>query len=148
MGKVEIKVEERPVVITVTIFPVKDGKRLVVMSGAPEGEMPELASGTFPAMHTMLDQMWMRLKTRKPVVVKKPEVEKVSAGGDEDEAEADDGDGDGGKKTVEEELMAAKAKFEKMTPDEVRAENEASVASASTVEPEELKIEEGEGSDE
>jgi len=74
-------VVERVITITVDILPIKDGKRVVMMAGAPAGEMPEMMVGTFPAMHAMLDQLWMTLRTRKPQVVK--------VKGQKDEAEKD-----------------------------------------------------------
>lgn len=57
-------------VITITIYPAKNGKRRIVMTGAPEGEMPEVRTGVFAELHRLVDDVWATLLKRKPQVVK------------------------------------------------------------------------------
>lgn len=65
---------DKPVVVTVTINPLKNGKRPLVISGAPDGEMPVVRSGNFSEIHSLFDEMWLELIKRKPKVVTKPAV--------------------------------------------------------------------------
>ncbi len=57
-------------IITITVSPVANGKRRVLISGAPEQEMPVVRVGTFAELHHLLDEVWVMLQKRKPQVVK------------------------------------------------------------------------------
>lgn len=61
--------EPKPTIITVEIAPLKDGKRKVVVSGAPEKEMPVMKVGSFAELHHMIDVVWIELQKREPQVV-------------------------------------------------------------------------------
>ena len=56
-------------IITVTISPVVNGKRKLVISGAPKGEMPVVKAGVFADVHRLFDETWVELQKRKPQVV-------------------------------------------------------------------------------
>jgi hypothetical protein len=47
-----------PIVLTVTVYAPKKGVRKVVVSGAPEGEMPLLLTGVFQERHALLDRAY------------------------------------------------------------------------------------------
>jgi hypothetical protein len=81
-----------PVVLTVTVYPPKKNKRLVVVSGAPEGEMPLLLTGLFQDRHTLLDQAYAQCLKRDPqlVTIVEPKASKaksITAGANDDETE-------------------------------------------------------------
>jgi hypothetical protein len=83
-----------PVVLTVTVYPPKKGVRKVVVSGAPEGEMPLMLTGLFQDRHTLLDQAYAQCLKRDPqlvtIVETKPTVSKaksITAGADDDETD-------------------------------------------------------------
>jgi len=61
--------ELRPIVLTVTIAPSKRGGRGIVVTGAPEGELPAVYTGAFSDLHRLIDQVWIEVNTRKPLVV-------------------------------------------------------------------------------
>ena len=61
--------ELKPIVLTVTIYPPKKGVRKVVVTGAPEGEMPLLLSGVFAERHALIDQAFSGVLKRDPQVV-------------------------------------------------------------------------------
>jgi hypothetical protein len=58
-----------PVVLTVTVYPPKKNKRMVVVSGAPEGEMPLFLTGLFQDRHTLLDQAYAQCLKRDQQLV-------------------------------------------------------------------------------
>ena len=61
----------KPIQLNITIQPpAANGKRKVVVSGAPEGEMPHILTGEFSQMHALLDQTYVALLKRDPQVVK------------------------------------------------------------------------------
>lgn len=60
----------KTIVLTLTVYPPKNGKRRILVSGAPEGEMPAVLNGLFADRHVLLDQLWATLQKRKPQVVK------------------------------------------------------------------------------
>ncbi len=81
-----------PVVLTVTVYPPKKNKRMVVVSGAPEGEMPLVLTGLFQERHALLDQAYAQCMKRKPQLVtlkgdkaRKPDKAKSITGGVEDD---------------------------------------------------------------
>jgi len=83
-----------PVVLTVTVYPPKKNKRMVVVSGAPEGEMPLVLTGLFQERHALLDQAYAQCMKRKPQLVtlkgdksSKPDKAKSITGGVEDDDE-------------------------------------------------------------
>jgi hypothetical protein len=59
-----------PTLLTVTVMPAKNGKRKIIVSGAPAGEMPIVRTGLFADRHVLLDEVWGELQHRKPQVVK------------------------------------------------------------------------------
>lgn len=81
----------KPVILTVTIFPLRNGKRPLVISGAPDGEMPVVRAGNFSEIHPLFDELWLELIKRKPKIVTKPAVKtnqpdkKTTAQADDDE---------------------------------------------------------------
>lgn len=60
--------EPKPIVMTIAVYPPRKGQRQIVVSGAPEGELPAVRSGVFADLHQMINQMWMELIKRKPQV--------------------------------------------------------------------------------
>ncbi len=62
--------EPKEITLIVSIYPPKKGQRRVVISGAPEGEMPLIVEGLFPERHTLLDRAFADLLKRKPQIVK------------------------------------------------------------------------------
>ena len=63
--------DDKKILITVSIYPTgKDGVRLVIVTGAPEGELPIAYHGAFSEIHQMIDRAWIEINTRKPLVVK------------------------------------------------------------------------------
>jgi hypothetical protein len=82
-------------VITITVKEPKGKGRPIIVSAAPEGEMPIILTGLFQDRHTLLDEIWVQLLTRKPQVVKVAAEKKVAAAKDAptefpDEAEKDE----------------------------------------------------------
>ncbi len=71
--------ENNDIILTVSIGPLKNGKRKVVVSGAPEKEMPVIKIGTFPELHRLLDAVWVELQKRDPQVVTVKDKPKVAA---------------------------------------------------------------------
>jgi hypothetical protein len=87
-----------PVVLTVTVYPPKKGKRMVVVSGAPEGEMPLLLTGLFQDRHALLDQAYAQCLKRDPqlVTIAEPKAKpgkskSVTAGTEDDDEEVAEG---------------------------------------------------------
>ena len=87
---------DKPIVLTVVIYPPKKNKRAVIVSGAPEGEMPLALVGLFQDRHALLDQAYGAVLKRDPqlVTIKEPATKKIgksksiTAGvDDEDETE-------------------------------------------------------------
>lgn len=60
---------DSPIVLTLTIYPPKKNQRRVVVTGAPEGEMPLLLAGLFAQRHALLDQAFTAVLKRAPQVV-------------------------------------------------------------------------------
>ena len=60
---------EQTIIITATVAPLKGGKRAVIVSAAPEGELPVILSGNFAELKTLFDEAWLALLKREPVVV-------------------------------------------------------------------------------
>lgn len=58
--------------IIVTLLPPKKGKRKLVISAAPEGEMPLLITGEFSERHALLDRAYATVMKRDPQVVTLP----------------------------------------------------------------------------
>ena len=75
-----MNLNEQTIIITATVAPLKNGKRAVIVSAAPEGELPVILSGNFAELKTLFDDAWLALLKREPVVVpdkaRKGEVEK------------------------------------------------------------------------
>lgn len=104
-----------PIVITLEIFPADaKSKRKLIVSGAPKGEMPVVLSGLFAERHTLLDQLWIALGTRKPQVVK---VKTAAKKGEKKDGEADEAEKDAGdEKTAGESSADAEAPVEQSEP--------------------------------
>lgn len=61
--------EPNPITLIVTIYPPKKGVRHVMVSGAPDGEMPLLIAGIFQDRHALLDQAFAGVLKREPQIV-------------------------------------------------------------------------------
>lgn len=84
----------KPITLIVTIYPPKKGQRHVMVSGAPEGEMPLIFTGIFQERHALLDQAFAGVLKREPQIVTlkddkpgKPDKAKSITGGVEDDDE-------------------------------------------------------------
>ena len=60
---------DKTVILTVLILPPANGKRKVIVSGAPEKEMPVVRLGTFAERHALEDAVWLELMKREPQLV-------------------------------------------------------------------------------
>lgn len=69
---------EKPIVMTVTINPLKGTKRAVMVSAAPQGEMPIVLSGHFPQLHDLINQAFGQIVKRDPQVVTAKEAKPTS----------------------------------------------------------------------
>lgn len=87
---------DKPIILTVTVYPIKGSKRPIVVSGAPDGEMPIVHSGAFAEVHQLINRTWAELLKRKPQVPKitAPKPDKASAPQADDATETDTDDGD------------------------------------------------------
>ena len=65
------------IVITITVKPLKGGKRPVIVSAAPAGEMPVIVTGFFQEHEALFQAVWIELLTRKPKIVKNTKAEKA-----------------------------------------------------------------------
>jgi hypothetical protein len=61
--------DPKPITLIVTIYPPKKGVRKVIVSGAPNGEMPVLLGGPFQDRHVLLDQAYAAVVKRDPQLV-------------------------------------------------------------------------------
>ncbi len=59
----------KPITLIVTIYPPKKNVRHVMVSGAPEGEMPLIFIGNFQERHALLDQAFAGVLKREPQIV-------------------------------------------------------------------------------
>lgn len=85
------------VILSIAVNPFQNGKRTIVISGAPAGEMPIVRTGKFSEMHALLDEVWLELNKRKPKVVLKPKAStdtKAKDAADDDSAEEASADAD------------------------------------------------------
>ena len=64
-----MSLNDQTIIITATVAPLKGGKRAVIVSAAPEGELPVILSGNFAELKTLFDDAWLALLKREPVVV-------------------------------------------------------------------------------
>ena len=60
---------DQTIIITATVGPLKNGKRAVLVSAAPEGELPVVEMGNFAELKTLFDTVWLALLKRAPMVV-------------------------------------------------------------------------------
>lgn len=85
---------DNPIVLTLTIYPPKKNQRHVVVTGAPEGEMPLLLEGVFAERHALLDQAFTTVLKRAPQTItlkeSKPKTSKPKATAAADEPADDD----------------------------------------------------------
>ncbi len=93
--------EPKPITLIVTIYPPKKDKRKVVVSAAPEGEMPAIFNGLFPDRHALLDRAFAAVLKRDPQVVTKP------AASQPDESDAEDVDSDETTPGASDQLVSA-----------------------------------------
>jgi hypothetical protein len=82
--------DPKPITLIVTIYPPKKNTRRVVISGAPEGEMPLMLDGLFPERHALLDRVFAMVLKRAPQLVtlkadKPGKSKSVTAGADAEE---------------------------------------------------------------
>jgi hypothetical protein len=89
--------DPKPITLIVTIYPPKKNKRRVVVSGAPEGEMPLIMDGLFPDRHALLDRVFALVLKRDPQVVtiaeqkvKAGKAKSITAGADDEDDPEDD----------------------------------------------------------
>lgn len=77
----------KPITLIVTIYPPKKNVRHVMVSGAPEGEMPLLFTGIFQDRHALLDQAFAGVLKREPqtVTLKADKSKSVTADPDAEE---------------------------------------------------------------
>ncbi len=62
---------DKKIVFTATVYPATDGNPPTVMvTCAPEGELPSVYKGGFSDLHRLMDQAWVEINTRKPLVIK------------------------------------------------------------------------------
>lgn len=86
------------IVITIEIDPPKDGGRAIIASGAPQGEIPEIRSGSFANLHQLVNEVWAALQRREemkpdPTLTAAKEDKKKKGEGDKAE-ENEDADGE------------------------------------------------------
>jgi hypothetical protein len=87
-----------PIVLTVTVYPPKKNVRKVVVTGAPQGEMPLLLTGAFQERHALLDQAYAQCLKRDPQLVtvaeakptKASKTKSITAGADDEDAPEED----------------------------------------------------------
>ena len=60
---------DKTIILTIQILPPANGKRKVIVSGAPEKEMPVVRLGTFAERHALEDAVWLELMKREPQLV-------------------------------------------------------------------------------
>lgn len=101
-------------IITLTIKEPKGQGRPIVISAAPEGEMPIIRTGLFQDRHQLLDDIWAELLTRKPKLVKVADKKSQPAGKSQDgapeaEAEAPEAEADPISETANETLAEDQA---------------------------------------
>ncbi len=60
---------QEKIVIVIEVAPPKDGKRRILVTGAPVGELPAVYTGVFADLHKLVDQVWIAVNTRKPLPV-------------------------------------------------------------------------------
>ena len=63
------KSDEKAMTIITTILPPKKGVRRLVISAAPEGEMPVVLTGEFSVRHALMDRAYAAVLRRDPQVV-------------------------------------------------------------------------------
>jgi hypothetical protein len=63
---------DKSIVITIEVLPIKKGKREIIVSGAPVGEMPVVHAGVFADVHTLINATWAELLKRNPQPVTYP----------------------------------------------------------------------------
>lgn len=63
---------DKSIVITIEVLPLKKGKREIIVSGAPTGEMPVVHAGVFADIHTLINTTWAELLRRDPQPVTYP----------------------------------------------------------------------------
>lgn len=121
------------IILTITIAPAVNGKRKIIVSGAPEKEMPVVRTGMFPDLHRLLDETWVELMKRQPQIVTIKEARNAA----KEKKSAKKGDDEGLDVTDEIETLNADG-------DQSDADDEESEAQADTpTEPEDLTTIEG-----
>lgn len=102
-----MNLNEQTIIITATVAPLKSGKRAVLVSAAPDGELPVILAGNFADLKNLFDEAWLALLKREPVVVpdkaRKGEAEKPAPNKDAAPEPDDDDANDDETETVEPE---------------------------------------------
>ncbi len=80
---------DKDTIITITIQPLAKGTRKVLVSGAPEGEMPVVRAGMFQELQHLIGGVWVELQKRKPQTVKVPAATKTATAKKPKEKDAD-----------------------------------------------------------
>jgi len=93
---------DKPILLTIGVYPPnKKNERRIIISGAPDGEMPVLLTGLFPERHALLDRAYAQILKRDPqlVTLKEEKAEKTSkskskgaSSDDDDDEPGDDGE--------------------------------------------------------
>jgi hypothetical protein len=111
----------KPITLIVTIYPPKHGVRKLIVSGAPEGEMPVLLGGPFQDRHGLLDQAYAAVLKRDPqrVTIAEPKPSKKAKAKVDDDAGDDEAE-ETGDQLVEED----QAPIPSPSPDESGEGNE------------------------
>ena len=58
----------KSLLITIEIAPPHKGARAIIVSGAPDGEIPTIRSGVFADLHGLVNATWAELQRREPQV--------------------------------------------------------------------------------
>ncbi len=72
--------QTEPITITITIYPPKNGRRKILITGAAQGDMPSVLEGTFASIHALIDQMWLTLLDRLKKKKSKPKEAEEASG--------------------------------------------------------------------
>ena len=73
--------------INIVVKDLKHGKRPIIVSAAPAGEMPLILTGHFQDLDALIRAAWMQVLTRKPKTVKVAGEKKVAEADAPEEAE-------------------------------------------------------------
>lgn len=60
--------QPKPITIAVLVAPPTKEGRLIVVSAAPEGELPVIKTGVFAQLHPLINEVWGELQRREPLL--------------------------------------------------------------------------------